>query len=329
MFSKARLKFDDIFENRLDEESVRKYLIELHNRGETAQEIASAVTAMRDHMIPLNLEQSLQEQLLDNCGTAENASSHFNISITVSLLLVACGCKIVKHGNKSITSHDDSADILEELGVNLTLTVQKQIEMLKQTGFISMFTINHHPCMKHIMPIKNSINHKTIFNILGPLSNPASVHKHFIGVFNKEYVGKVAQALTYLSTKRAMVVSSEDGMDAISISDITHCAFVERKSYNEFILDPREYGFELSPQSEIKGGTAKKNAQITKSILDGSIKGAKRDIVLLNAAASLLVDNKVNSTEEGIKLAQKTIENGKAIKKLEEIIFTSNQLLLK
>ncbi len=326
MFNKARLKFDDIFENRLDAEDVRKYLIELYERGETAQEIAAAATAMRDHMVPLNIEQSLQEKLIDNCGTGGDKSFSFNISTTVSILLAACGCSVAKHGNRSITSNSGSADMLEQLGINLTLTIPKQIEMLKQTGFVFMFAINHHPAMKHIMPIRKSIDHRTIFNILGPLSNPASVHKQLIGVFSKEYVPKIAEALTMLNTKRAMVVSSADGMDEISISDVTHCAFVERGQYNEFVLDPREYGFEFYPKSEIIGGDATQNAKITKGILDGSIDGAKKDIVILNAAAALLVDNKVNSTEEGIAMAREVIESGKALEKLNQIIKVSNEV---
>jgi len=327
MFNKARLKFDDIFENRLAPEDVKKYLIDLYERGETADEIAAAATAMRDHMIPLTVEQSLQEKLIDNCGTGGDKSNSFNISTTVSILLAACGCSVAKHGNRSITSNSGSADMLEALGVNLALTTTKQIEMLEKTGFVFMFAINHHPAMKHIMPIRKSIEHRTIFNILGPLSNPASVHKQLIGVFSKEYVPKIAEALTQLNTKRAMVVSSNDGMDELSISDVTHCAFVERGQFHEFILDPREYGFDLYPKEEIQGGDAKYNAVITQSILDGSVHGAKRDIVILNTAVALLVDGKVNSTEEGIAMAQDAINNGDAIKKLEEIIRVSNELV--
>ncbi len=326
MFSKARLKFDDIFENRKSEEEVRKYLIELYERGETADEIAAAATAMRDHMIPLVVEQSLQEKLIDNCGTGGDKSNSFNISSTVSIVMASCGCKVAKHGNRSITSNSGSADMLEALGVNLALTIPQQIEMLAKVGFIFMFAVNHHPAMKHIMPIRKSIDHRTIFNILGPLSNPASVHKQLIGVFNKEYVPKIAEAMTMLNTKRAMVVSSEDGMDEISISDVTHCAFVERGSFNEFILDPREYGFDFYPKSDLLGGDAITNAKITKGILDGSITGAKQDIVVLNAAVALLVDQKVNSTEEGIEMAKDAITSGKALEKLHEIIKVSNEI---
>jgi anthranilate phosphoribosyltransferase len=326
MFSKARLKFDDIFENRMPEEKVREYLIELYEKGETAEEIASAASAMRDHMVPLTLDPKMTERLIDNCGTGGDKSNSFNVSTTVSILLAACGCFVAKHGNRSITSNSGSADMLEALGVNLDLTLSKQAQMIEQTGFMFMFAVNHHPAMKHIMPIRKSLDHRTIFNILGPLSNPASVKKQLIGVFDKSYVPIMAEALTKLNTKRAMVVSSADGMDEISISDVTHAAFVERGNVREFILDPREYGFDLYPKEEILGGDAALNAEITRGILNGEITGAKRDIVLINAGAALLVEGWVNSTEEGIEIARDAINNGKAIEKLEQIIKVSNEL---
>ncbi|MEA1914154.1 MAG: anthranilate phosphoribosyltransferase, partial [Campylobacterota bacterium] len=212
MFNKDKMKFDDIFENRLAKEEVRKYLIELYEKGETAEQIAAAASAMREHLIPLNVPYGLKEELIDNCGTGGDKSNSFNISTTVSILLAACGSKVAKHGNRSITSNSGSADMLEALGINLALTLPKQIKMLEETGFVFMFAINHHPAMKFIMPIRKSIDHRTIFNILGPLSNPATVHKQLIGVFSKEYIPKIAKALTLLRAKRAMVVSSEDGM---------------------------------------------------------------------------------------------------------------------
>ena len=189
-----------------------------------------------------------------------------------------------------------------------------------------MFAQNHHPAMKFIMPIRKSISHRTIFNILGPLSNPASVKKQLIGVFDKKFVPIIAEALVKLHTKRAMVVSSNDGMDEISISDITYAAFVDRGSIREFIFDPREYGFDFYPKEEILGGDAKTNAQITKDILSGKLQGAKKDIVIINTAAALLVEGWVNSTEEGVEMAKEAINNGKAIEKLEQIIKVSNEL---
>ena len=326
MFSKSKLKFDDIFENRLSEDKVKEYLIELYKNGETAEEIASGASAMRDHMIPLHFEPKIVDRLVDNCGTGGDKSNSFNISTTVSILLAACGCFVAKHGNRSITSKSGSADMLEALGINLALDTQQQISMLEKTGFVFMFAQNHHPAMKHIMPIRKSIQHRTIFNILGPLSNPAGAKKQLIGVFDKAYVPVMAEALTRLNVKRAMVVSSADGMDEISISDVTYAAFVERGSVREFIFDPREYGFDFYPKEDILGGDAIFNAQITRDILNGKIKGAKKDIVIINTAAALLVEGWVNSTEEGIQMASDAIEEGKAIKKLEEIIKISNEL---
>lgn len=176
------------------------------------------------------------------------------------------------------------------------------------------------------MPIRKSIPHRTIFNILGPLSNPAGVKKQLIGVFDKTYVPIIAQALTKLNTKRAMVVSSKDGMDEISISDVTYAAFVERGNVREFIFDPREYGFDFYEKKEILGGDAVQNANITRGVLSGEITGAKRDIVLINAGVALLVEGWVNSTQEGIEMARDAIDSGKAMQKLEQIIKVSNEL---
>ena len=324
MFSKAKLKFDDIFENRLSQDEVKDYLIELYNKGETSEEIASAASAMREHMIPVNIDPKLTEELIDNCGTGGDKSNSFNISTTVSILLSACGSKVAKHGNRSITSKSGSADMLEALGIELTLPLADQITMLEKVGFVFLFAINHHPAMKHIMPIRKSIPHRTIFNILGPLSNPANVKKQLIGVFDKSFVPKIAEALAKLHVQRAMVVSSADGMDEISICDVTHAAFVEHGTIKEFIIDPREYGFDLASKDEILGGDAVQNAEITKGILSGEIHGAKRDIVVLNTACALLVDGKVHSTEEGIEMAQNVIDSGKALEKLAEIIEVSN-----
>lgn len=326
MTNETKLIFDNIFENKLTQDEVKKYLIWLYKKKETSDDIASAVSSMREHMIRLDFEQNIVSKLMDNCGTGGDKSNSFNISTTVSILLASCGVLVAKHGNRSITSNSGSADMLEALGVNLNLTLAGQIEMLKKTGFIFMFAINHHPAMKHIMPIRKQISHRTIFNILGPLSNPASVKKQFIGVFDKSYVSILADALSKLDTKRAMVVSSADGMDEISISDITYGAFVENKDYKEFIIDPRDYGFELYPKNDILGGDAELNATITKGILEGQIEGAKKDIVILNTAFSLFVDEMVGSVEDGIVMAKESISSGKALAKLEDIIKISNSL---
>ncbi len=326
MFNMAKLKFDDIFENKLPEDEVREYLIELYNRGETAAEIAGAASAMRDHLIPLPVHYDLKEKLIDNCGTGGDKSNSFNISTTVSILLAACGCYVAKHGNRSITSKSGSADMLEALGLNLNLSLENTAKMLEDTGFCFMFAQNHHPAMKYVMPIRKSIPHRTIFNILGPLANPATVSKQLIGVFSDSYINKMITALTLLDTNRAMVVSSKDGMDEISISDISYATSLINERTSDFIIDPQEYGMKLSPKEAILGGDATYNAKITKAILSNEEEGAKLDIVLINAAAALIVDEKANDFKEGIEIARDAIKSLKAKEKLEELIAVSSKL---
>ncbi len=326
MFNMAKLKFDDIFENRLPEEEVREYLIELYERGETAAEIAGAASAMRDHCIPLPLHYELKDKAIDVVGTGGDKSFSFNISSTVSIILAACGCYVAKHGNRSITSKSGSADMLEALGINLNLSIENTAKMLEEGGFCFMFAQNHHPAMKYVMPIRKSIPHRTIFNILGPLSNPASVSKQLIGVFSDTYLNKITTALTLLDTKSAMVVSSKDGMDEISISDITYATSLQNERTNDFIIDPRDYGLKLYPKEEIVGGEANENAQITRDILANKMTGAKLDIVLINTAAALIVDGKARDFKDGVEMAREAIVSGRAEEKLKQLIDISNKL---
>jgi anthranilate phosphoribosyltransferase len=322
----AKLKFDDIFENRLPEEEVREYLIELYERGETAAEIAGAASATRDHCIPLPLHYELKDKAIDVVGTGGDKSFSFNISSTVSIILAACGCYVAKHGNRSITSKSGSADMLEALGINLNLSIENTAKMLEEGGFCFMFAQNHHPAMKYVMPIRKSIPHRTIFNILGPLSNPASVSKQLIGVFSDTYLNKITTALTLLDTKSAMVVSSKDGMDEISISDITYATSLQNERTNDFIIDPRDYGLKLYPKEEIVGGEANENAQITRDILANKMTGAKLDIVLINTAAALIVDGKARDFKDGVEMAREAIVSGRAEEKLKQLIDISNKL---
>ena len=326
MFNLAKLKFDDIFENKLSEDEVREYLIELYERGETAAEIAAAASAMRDHMIPLSVPYELKAKAIDIVGTGGDKSYSFNISSTVSIILAAAGSYVAKHGNRSITSKSGSADMLEALGINLSLSEEASVKMFEDTGFCFMFAQNHHPAMKYIMPIRKSIPHRTIFNILGPLSNPASVSKQLIGVFDKSFINKIATALDLLEAKKSIVVSSNDGMDEISISDITHATLLDNGKLEDFIIDPQECGLKLYPKDEIVGGDAIENAKITKDILSNNLDGAKLDIVLINSAAALVVDSKARDIKEGIEIAREVIKSGKALEKLNQLVEISSKL---
>ncbi len=323
-YNKAKEQFERLFKNQMSQDEAKELLVSLYQRGESSKEIAAAATVMREHSIKLDIDKDLQNELIDVVGTGGDRSGSFNISSTVAIILSSLGCKVAKHGNRAITSNSGAADMLEELGINLNLTPKKQAKMLKKCGFTFMFAINHHPCMKHIMPIRKSLSHRTIFNILGPLTNPAGAKKYLLGVFDRSFINKVAKALLLLDVKNSIVLSSKDGMDEASISDITYATFIKDGSLEEIIIDPREFGLKLYDFSDIQGVDAKINAKITLDILNG-VKGAKRDIVLLNAALALVVDKKVSNIKEGISLASDAIDSKKAFNKLQEIIKVSNE----
>ena len=326
MFNAAKLKFDDIFENRLSEEEVREYLLELYERGETSAEIAGAASAMRDHLIPLPIHEDLKAKAIDVVGTGGDKSYSFNISSTVSILLASCGCYVAKHGNRSITSKSGSADMLEALGINLNLDLEATAKMLEETGFGFMFAANHHPAMKYITPVRKTIPHRTIMNILGPLCNPAGVTKQVIGVFDKSYINRIATALDLLDSKRAMILSSNDGMDEISVSDITYATLLINGKITDIEINPEDYGIPIASKDDILGEGPEFNAKLTRDILSKKIVGAKLDIVLLNAAAALIVDEKARDFKDGIEMARWAIVSGAAQEKLEQIIKVSQQL---
>ena len=326
MFNAAKLKFDDIFENRLSEEEVREYLLELYERGETSAEIAGAASAMRDHLIPLPIHEDLKAKAIDVVGTGGDKSYSFNISSTVSILLASCGCYVAKHGNRSVTSKSGSADMLEALGINLNLDLEATAKMLEETGFGFMFAANHHPAMKYITPVRKTIPHRTIMNILGPLCNPAGVTKQVIGVFDKSYINRIATALDLLDSKRAMILASNDGMDEISVSDITYATLLINGKITDIEINPEDYGIPIASKDDILGEGPEFNAKLTRDILSKKIVGAKLDIVLLNAAAALIVDEKARDFKDGIEMARWAIVSGAAQEKLEQIIKVSQQL---
>ena len=322
----VREKFEKLFRGELDRNEAREFLIQLYKRGESAKDIAIASDIMRKYSIKLPISKELQDRAIDIVGTGGDKSRSFNISTTVSLLLSSLDLVIAKHGNRSITSKSGSADLLEALGVNLNLTPDKQVKMLEETGFTFIFAINHHPAMKHIMPIRKSIEHRTIFNILGPLTNPAGAKKYLLGVFSSNYIEKMAQALVELDTKRAFVVSSRDGMDEISLSSITDFAYIEDNRVSKGVIDPEEFGFKLAPKEAILGGDANINAEITKNIFSNRATEAQRDIVILNGGYGLFVDGKARDMQEAFEMARYAIESGRALKHLEYIVEVSNKL---
>lgn len=324
-FLEAKRSFAALFQNELSEWEARALLTKLYERGENEEEIAAAATVMKSHCIRLSIPLEIQNKLIDIVGTGGDKSKSINISSTVSIILASLDCYIAKHGNRAITSNSGSADMLEALGVNLSMPIDAQIRMLEETKFAFMLAINHHPAMSYIMPIRRSIPHRTIFNILGPLCNPAGAKKGLVGVFPIEFNFKIAKALKMLNHTSSLVVSSNDGMDEISVSSVTKATMLKNEEIFEFEINPEDFNIKFSNKDDVIGGDAIKNAQITMDIFNNKEKGPKRDIVLLNSAYAFYVYGKARDAKDGFEMAKMAIESGKAKEKLEEIKKFSQQ----
>lgn len=319
--------FEALFEHRLSNEQMREFLLTLTlDENTPVSVIADAATVMRSHATLLNVNPSLTSKLIDIVGTGGDKSGSFNISSTVSILLASCGAYVAKHGNRSITSKSGSADVLEHLGIRLDLPLDKSARLLEETGFTFMFAQNHHPAMKFIMPVRRSLSEKTIFNVLGPLTNPAGVGHILLGVFDEVFVEKIAQVLLSLKMESAVVVSSREKMDEISISDITYAARLQNGMIKTFEIDPQSYGIKKAPFEAILGGEAPQNAQIMLDVFSNKASDAQRDIVLINAAYALIADGMARDVQEGLEIARDGLLSGKASQKLSQIIAVSSKL---
>jgi len=322
-----RSDFEALFEHRLSDEQMREFLLSLPLNEETSSEmIAVAADVMKQHAIKLPVPPELAVKLIDVVGTGGDKSGSFNVSSTVSILLAACGAYVAKHGNRSITSKSGSADVLERLGVKLDLTLDKSAALLEETGFTFLFAQYHHPAMKFIMPVRRSIPEKTVFNILGPLTNPVGLSKILLGVFDKVFVPKMAEAARAGGMKSAIVVSSREKMDEISISDITYAARLHENKIDYFEIDPESIGIRKAPFEAILGGDAETNATIFMNILHNRSTDAQRDMVLINAAYALIAEGMARDVQEGLEIARDTLRSGKAHEKLAQIVSVSSKL---
>lgn len=326
-YEEAKKSFTALFKHEMSDEQMREFLLSLKLDESTKVEvIAAAAEVMRSFAIPLPISDDLRQKVVDIVGTGGDKIGSFNISSTVALLAASCGSMVAKHGSRSVTSKSGSADMFEELGVRLDLSIQNSAKLLEETGFTFMFAGNHHPAMKFIMPVRKTIPDKTIFNILGPLTNPAGAKKSLLGVFNKSFVPKMAKALQINGATSTMVVSSAEGMDEISISDITYASQLKDGVVHEFIIDPQMYGIKKAPLSAIMGGDSKANAKILYNIFDENATDAQRDIVLINTACALMVDGLARDIQDGLEIARESIKIRKAKEKLKKIIEISNKL---
>jgi anthranilate phosphoribosyltransferase len=319
--------FEALFEHRMNDEEMRDFLLSLTLNEETSSEmIATAAEVMRRHSIILEVPSELRPKLIDVVGTGGDKSGSFNVSSTVALVLAASGAYVAKHGNRSITSKSGSADVLEHLGVKLDLTLEQSSTLLQECGFTFLFAQYHHPAMKFIMPVRRSIPEKTIFNILGPLTNPVGLSKILLGVFDEVFVPKMAEAARELGMQSAIVVSSREKMDEISISDITYAGHLQNGLIDYFEIDPQTLGIKKAPFEAILGGEAEQNGKILTDILNNRATEPQRDMVLINAAYALVAEGMARDPQEGLEIARDTLRSGKAAQKLQQIVSVSSKL---
>ena len=275
---------------------------------------------MRDHATKVETGMDV----LEIVGTGGDNAGSFNISTTTAIITASAGIKVAKHGNRAASSLCGTADCLEALGVNIDQSPEKCVEMLKEAGMCFCFAQKYHTSMKYVGAIRRELGFRTVFNILGPLTNPASPSMQLLGVYDGYLVEPLAQVLVNLGIKRGMVVYGTDKLDEISLSAPTKVCEIKDGWFKSFTITPEEFGFERCSKDDLKGGTPAENAQITRDILDG-VKGHKRNAVLMNAGAALYIGGKAESFKEGIELAKELIDSGKAKATLEKMIEVSNR----
>ena len=289
-------------------------------RAETTDEIAGCAAAMRDHATKVDTGMDV----LEIVGTGGDNAGSFNISTTTAIITAAGGVKVAKHGNRAASSKSGTADCLEALGVNIDQSPEKCIEMLKEAGMCFFFAQKYHTSMKYVGPIRKELGFRTVFNILGPLTNPASPTMQLLGVYDSYLVEPLAQVLVNLGVKRGMVVYGMDKLDEISLSAPTKICEIKDGWFKSSVITPEDFGFERCTKDDLKGGTPQENAKITLDILEGA-KGHKRNAVLMNAGAALYIAGKADSFKAGIELAKELIDSGKAKQTLEKMIEVSNR----
>lgn len=290
-------------------------------RAETTDEIAGCAAAMREHATKVEIGMEVFEIV----GTGGDNAHSFNISTTSALVAAAAGMKVAKHGNRAASSLCGTADCLEALGVNISQSPEKCVELLKEVGMCFFFAQKYHASMKYVGAIRKELGFRTVFNILGPLTNPATPSMQLLGVYDEYLVEPLAQVLISLGVKRGMVVYGQDKLDEISLSAPTKICEINDGWYKTYIIEPEDFGFERCTKDDLKGGTPEDNAKITRDILSGA-KGHKRNAVLLNAGAALYIGGKADSFKDGVKLAEKIIDSGKALETLEKFILVSNEI---
>ncbi len=324
--AEAEAAMDEIMAGTATPAQIGGYLMALRLKGETVDEIAGSAKAMRRAANTAPLKVADTSRLIDTCGTGGDGAGTFNISTTVAFVAAGAGLPVAKHGNRSVSSKSGSADVLGALGVNLTLTPAQVGECIDMVGIGFAFALTLHPAMKHAIGPRRELGVRTVFNILGPLTNPAGARRQLMGVYDPALTEPLANVLKALGAEAAFVVHGAGGLDELTTTGPNHVSQLKDGAISTYTLDPRDLGFAPSSAADLLGGDPATNAGITRAILDGSDRGPKRDVVLLNAGAALVAGGVAKSLSEGVKLAAESIDSGAALQKLNALVEFSQKI---
>lgn len=313
---------EQMMEGQVSDIQVASFLTAMSMKGETVEEITAGAQVLREKACHIELGGL---EAIDTCGTGGDGGGTYNISTAVAFVAAAAGVPVVKHGNRSVSSRCGSADVLEALGANIHITPHEAEAMVRDIGICFVFAPAYHGTMRHVGKVRKELGFRTMFNMLGPLVNPAGVSGQVIGVFDEHLTEKMAYVLRELGTKRALVVHGKDGLDELSVTTDSVVSELEGQKIHTYSISPEEYGMSRSKMEDIQGGDVNTNASIIKALFSGS-KGSKRDILVLNAGAALYIGNQADSIEEGIKQAEYVLDNQLVLKKLDDFIQYSNRL---
>jgi len=328
----ARAVMAEILRGEASDAQIGALLVALHMKGETVEEIVGFAQAIRAEATPLtgadgealDLSGTERDALVDTCGTGGDTSGTFNISTATALTIAGAGVRVAKHGNRSISSKCGSADVMEALGVRIDLPPARIVTCLEETGIAFLYAPAMHAAMKYVQPARRQLRLRTVFNLLGPLTNPANASAQVVGVYSGELVEKLAEALSELGLRRALVVHGRDGLDEITLSAPSKIAELRNGQVHVYEVAPEEFGLQRAPLEEIAGGDAGENAAIIRAILEGE-RSCRRDVVLLNAAAALVAAGHADHLAEAVPLAAYAIDSGHARQRLELLVEFTNR----
>jgi anthranilate phosphoribosyltransferase len=311
---------DEIMIGAASDIQMSAFLTAMAVKGETIEEITAAAAGMRKHCIRILHDMDV----LEIVGTGGDRSNSFNISSTSSLVISAAGIPVAKHGNRAASSKSGAADVFEALGVDINITPDRSLKLLKTIGLCFLFAQNYHISMKYVAPVRKELGIRTIFNILGPLANPAGANMQLLGVYEEALVEPMARVMANLGVKDGIVAFGQDGLDEISMSAPTSICEVRGNTFRSYTITPEQFGFKRCNKDDLAGGTPAENAEITRKILDGE-KGPKRDAVILNSAAAIYVAKPSLALPQAVKLAESAIDSGKAKARLDEFVRLSHE----